>query len=72
MKDGKSFDSGFMMFPSGHANNKSADLEGILANKFQNLGRIAIKDETALKGFIGKLNNIENLSNAELLSLYDC
>lgn len=34
-----------MMFPSGHANNKVADLEGILANKFQNLGKIAIKDE---------------------------
>jgi len=31
---GKQYDSGFMMFPSGHANNKVANLEGILANKF--------------------------------------
>lgn len=30
MKDGKEFDSGFVMFPSGHANNKTADLTGIL------------------------------------------
>lgn len=30
MKDGKEYDSGFVMFPSGHANNKTADLVGIL------------------------------------------
>jgi len=30
MKDGKTHDSGFIMFPSGHAKNSSADLEGIL------------------------------------------
>jgi 2-methylcitrate dehydratase len=47
--DGKSYDSGFIMFPSGHANNKPANLEGILENKFQNLGKIAIKDENELK-----------------------
>jgi 2-methylcitrate dehydratase len=46
--DGKEYDSGFVMFPSGHANNKTADLEGILKNKFANMGRIAIKDETKL------------------------
>lgn len=44
--DGKELDSGFVMFPSGHARNTTADLAGILQNKFMNLGKIAIKDET--------------------------
>jgi 2-methylcitrate dehydratase PrpD len=29
------YDSGLVMFPSGHSHNKKADLNGILENKFK-------------------------------------
>lgn len=34
LTDGNVLDSGLVMFPSGHAKNKTADLRGILRNKF--------------------------------------
>jgi len=34
LKDGTVLDSGFVMFPSGHARNQAADLKDILAHKF--------------------------------------
>lgn len=40
------------MFPSGHARNTTADLIGILQNKFTQLGKIAIKDEAELNEYI--------------------
>lgn len=48
-KDGKTLSSGFVMFPSGHARNTTADLKGILANKFDVLGRIGISGAENLK-----------------------
>lgn len=70
-KDGQKFDSGFVMYPSGHARNDSCDLRGILDNKFQALGRLGL-EQNELDGFISKLNNLENLSNKDLQSLYYC
>ena len=59
------------MYPSGHARNDSCDLRGILDNKFQALGRLGL-EQNELDGFISKLNNLENLSNKDLQSLYYC
>ena len=42
MEGGASFDSGLVMFPSGHARNTTADLKGILDAKFQLLGKLAV------------------------------
>jgi len=42
LKGGKVLDSGFVMFPSGHAGNKTADLNGILNYKFNLLGGLAL------------------------------
>ena len=64
-------DSGLVMYPSGHARNAECDLNGILDNKFQALGNLAL-EQSELDSFLGKLNNLENLSNSELQSLYYC
>lgn len=60
-----------VMFPSGHARNANCDLKGILNFKNQLLGRLALEQEE-LEKFLGKLNNIENLSNKELQDIYYC
>jgi 2-methylcitrate dehydratase len=70
-KDGKTYDSGFVMYPSGHARNTTCDLKGILKNKFQILGNLALEQQE-LDAFLQKLNNIENLSNKELQDIYYC
>jgi 2-methylcitrate dehydratase len=66
--DGRSLDSGFVMYPSGHARNTTADLKGILANKFERLGALAMEDP---KPLVAKLNAIEKLDAKELSGLYD-
>lgn len=45
LKNGKTLDSGFIQYPSGHARNKTADLEAILDNKFKILGKIALGEK---------------------------
>lgn len=70
-KDGKTFDSRMVMFPSGHARNTACDLKGILRHKFQLLGSLAL-EQAELDKFLEKLNNLENLSNKELQDLYYC
>lgn len=59
------------MYPNGHARNEECDLRGILDNKFQVLGRLALEQQE-LDSFLQKLNNLENLTNKELQSLYYC
>ncbi|EGR32620.1 hypothetical protein IMG5_076500 [Ichthyophthirius multifiliis] len=71
LKNGKILDSKFIMFPSGHAKNKTCDLRGILENKFQILGKLAIS-ENEIQPMIQKLMNLDNLSNADLQQLYNC
>jgi len=42
MKDGAVFDSGLVMYPSGHARNNECNLEDILQSKFEMHGQIAM------------------------------
>jgi len=44
MKDGAVFDSGLVMYPSGHARNNECNLEDILQSKFAMHGQIALDD----------------------------
>ena len=44
LKNNKKLDSGFIMFPSGHSRNKTADLHGIMNYKFNLLGRLALSE----------------------------
>lgn len=58
------------MYPNGHARG-TCDLRGILDNKFQILGRLAL-EQAELDTFLAKLDNIENLSNKDLQDIYYC
>jgi 2-methylcitrate dehydratase PrpD len=66
--DGRTLDSGFVMYPSGHARNTNANLKDILANKFERLGTLAMDDP---KPLVAKLNAIEKLDAKQLAGVYD-
>ncbi len=68
---GESFDSGLVMYPAGHARNASADLHGILKEKFNMLGHLALPRATIVSDFIEKLESIDQLSGEELLEIYN-
>jgi len=54
MKDGSSFDSGLVMYPSGHARNRVCNLEDILQAKFAMHGQIAMDNpEELIKDCLG-------------------
>lgn len=66
--DNKTYDSGLIMYPAGHARNTTADLKGILRNKFATLGALAVKD---VNGLLKKFENLKGLSAKEINSLYN-
>jgi 2-methylcitrate dehydratase len=65
---GQVYDSGLIMYPSGHARNTTADLEGILQNKFSTLASLAVED---VSSFLSTYNKLEKLTAAQIASLYD-
>ena len=72
LQNGKNISSGLVMFPSGHANNSTCDLKGILNNKNKTLLRYAIPDAQEAEKLLTNLNNIENMSNRDLEEVYNC
>jgi 2-methylcitrate dehydratase len=68
MKDGTTFDSGLVMYPSGHARNTSADLEDILAHKWGMLGGLALDDPSVI---ITRFNKLASLQPADLRTIMD-
>lgn len=71
MEDGTKHDSQMVLFPSGHAANNVCGLNNILNHKFKLLGSLALKNDD-LESMLGKLHNLENLSNQEVQGLYNC
>ncbi|MDD2840725.1 MAG: hypothetical protein PHY80_06490 [Rickettsiales bacterium] len=71
MKGGKKIESGFVMFPSGHSRNTSANLRDILDHKNNLLGKLALS-EAELSEKLALLNNIEAASNKDLQNIYNC
>ena len=69
--DANKVDSGFIMFPGGHARNTDTDLKNVLEYKFRTLGQLALGDAELTK-FIKKLETIEDASNEDLKSIYEC
>ena len=65
---GSAYGSGMVMYPGGHARNKTVDLEGVLAHKFQILGRLAFEDPTPI---IDRYNKIASLTPEEVSSIHD-
>ena len=63
------YDSGLVMYPSGHARNTTADLDDILAHKATLMGAIAIDGDA--NPVIDAFRRIESLDTAALLTLMD-
>ena len=70
LADGRKLDSQFIMFPSGHSKNQSANLQSILDNKFKVLGQLAFGEGPKLNNYISHLNSIQKLSNNDLQLIY--
>jgi 2-methylcitrate dehydratase len=65
LNSGKVLDSGYMMFPTGHANNKTADLDGILDYKAKKmLGPLVFKNDTFGGKYIDSLIAMRGLPDA--------
>jgi len=71
LKGGKVIESGFVMFPPGHARNTSADLDDILSHKNGMLGDIVFEDVATRESFVKKLQNMRSASSADMASIYD-
>jgi len=71
LNGGKEIKSGFVMFPSGHARNTSADLDGILNHKNKMLGDIVFADGGARNSFVQRLQAMKDLSAADVQTLYN-
>lgn len=69
MKDGRTLDSGLVMYPAGHARNTTANLKAILEHKFKLLGSIAA-DKLDLDPFIQRLEHLEDCTPSDLESIY--
>jgi len=66
--DGRSFDSGLVMFPAGHARNTTADLKGILDAKFAMLGKLATDKP---KRLVRNLLAIGEMGRKDLAAIHD-
>jgi len=59
---GKDFDSGFVLYPGGHAANETVSLTNILQHKFVRMGQLALEKDD-LVPFVLNLENISDLTN---------
>lgn len=70
-ESGQEYDSGLVMFPGGHSRNETVDLRSMLQHKFKLLGKIAL-DKDELVRFTTGLENIHEMSNSDLETIYEC
>ncbi len=63
---GATHDSGFIMYPGGHARNTTANLTDILNHKFALLGALASSDPKTL---IARLSNLHEKSAADIAQI---
>ena len=68
---GKMYDSNLVMYPAGHARNKNANLQDILAHKFRMLGSLGLPDGADVDGYVGRLEALGGLKAHELAALFD-
>ncbi|MBX3097132.1 MAG: MmgE/PrpD family protein [Fimbriimonadaceae bacterium] len=66
---GSSFDSGLVMYPSGHARNTTANLLGILGRKFERMAELAFGTELGPER-VAALERLPSLSAGELMEIY--
>ena len=63
-----SLSSGLVMYPEGHARNRSGNLERLLKTKFECLAALGVDDAA---GLYQRFTNFRSKSAAEIASLYD-
>ncbi|MBO6738757.1 MAG: MmgE/PrpD family protein [Phycisphaerales bacterium] len=66
--DGTEFDSGMVMYPAGHARNTVADLNDILAFKFNLLGKLAFESPEPI---VERFQNLSDKSAEDIANLHD-
>jgi 2-methylcitrate dehydratase len=66
-EQGQTFDSGLVMYPTGHARNTTADLKGLLAHKWERLGALA---SDRPRRMIEQLSGIGSKSVADVAKMY--
>ena len=66
-KDGTSFSSGMVMYPAGHARNRSADLDALLGTKWKRLGELASSTPDEI---IGRFDHLDQKSAGEIRNLH--
>jgi 2-methylcitrate dehydratase len=71
LQDDRLLDSGFVMYPGGHARNTTANLPDILTHKFGMLGSLALPDGADVVGYVQRLESMQSLKAHELASLFD-
>ncbi len=69
VQGGASFDSGLVMYPAGHARNRTADLHGILRHKFVQHAQLAV--ESGSEELVRRLESLPTLSAQDLLEVYN-
>ena len=70
-QDGKSYDSGLVMYPAGHARNTTANLKDILNHKFKMLGSLGLPDGADVQAFVDKLESLGSMSASGLATVFD-
>jgi 2-methylcitrate dehydratase len=70
-KGGKTYDTGLVMYPAGHARNLTADLKALLERKHQLLGAIGLPDSKDVPSLLTRLDNLGMTSAKDLMSIYD-
>ena len=65
---GRTLDSGLVMYPAGHARNTSADFKGLLAHKFDLMGRLASRDPGPI---IARFNGLGGKSASSIQEIHD-
>ena len=70
-KQEKTFDSGMILHPGGHARNTTIALHEVLQSKFKSLASMALDKQDFIRFKVG-LENIGEMTNEELFDIYDC
>lgn len=68
---GSQFGSGFVMYPSGHARNTTADLKSILAHKASKLGELGLPDGAKATDLVDRLQSIGGMSSSDIARIYE-
>lgn len=71
LEDDSVLDSGFVMYPKGHARNTDADLVDILNHKFSVMGDMSTQKDN-IDALLKSLNSVDTMTNEELRGIYNC